>query len=291
MAVVAILILAFLIILLRSKKNAPYGRQVVGAILGIDVFFIWPLILFYGELKNWTDLELQIAALCSGLTAGIIIYILLSIKHELLVAGISIVAFVISMFVHFTLGPKIKNIIAFNSDYFVELPANSLANTDQQGTYTFHHPIGGYQLAIPKRWQQKKDKSEWFPYFQINNKNEIGAELRPLCFNKDDAVLTDFVPHSQSESEGKPQQAETKCFRDKRRNHFCKTSLFSRSGKIEKIRWIGIYDSLPKGVMLDFIVDSSDTQLVEDFEFITGSIKYSSKSQPSFSCLSLAEWL
>jgi Ca2+/Na+ antiporter len=265
---------------------------VVGSVFGIFVFSFWQFFLYYAELTRWPELIKQIAFLATGVAAVILSILLTKIKHELVVAIICFVLFVIVMVVSYSANAPIKNAIAFQTDYFKHKVSEPKGFEPNETTTVFKHPAGGYKLSIPENWKLRTDKGPLFPYFQFMDGNAVRIELRPTCFAKEKAVITDIVSGIRDRRRISNKQSDVQCFQDKNSFHFCKIYQYSAGREIKRLNLIGVRDDISKGIDLDFVFFQDNPDVSHDVNGIIQSLAPIPETETNGNsvCLGLAEW-
>lgn len=290
MQVVTLLILVFLLAALFGKRKSPYSRVIIGSVFGVFFFSIWPFFSYYADLYHWPELHKQIAFLVMGVTATLISVLLVLIRHELTVAIISFVAFVIVMVATFSAKVQIKNEIAIQSGFFKEITTNTSNKKLDSGITKFTYPVAGYQVYIPKHWQLRTDKGPEFQYFQIMKNGVLQAEFRPKCFEKDHIAITEIISNIQNKQLNTNQQTDVQCFYHGKSFYSCKISLFTEDKKVKRINWIGMRDDIQKGIELDFVLYESNSKIMQNINNIIASLLPVSGVKNGSGCLGLAEW-
>jgi hypothetical protein len=290
MKVVFLLVIVFLIVALIGKKESRYGRVVVGSVFGIFVFSFWHFFLYYADLNHWSELNKQIVFLVTGVAAVVVSIFLTKIKHELPVAISCMASFVVIMVISYSAEAPIKNAIAFQTDYFKSKPAEFTGFSLGDKTSTFKHTAGGYQVFVPEKWELRTDKGPSFQYFQLMDEGEVAIELRPTCFAKETAVITDIVSNLRDRGKTTNNHSKVECFRKNGSFYYCEIYQYSAGKEIKRLNWIGVREDIPKGIDLDFVFFKEKQDALRDVNGIIESLAPYSGTNGNAVCLGLAEW-
>lgn len=290
MQAISLLILVILVSLLINKKSASYARVIIGSVFGVFFFVVWPLQVYYSEIYNLSEHYKYSAYIAISILALLVSLLLIKIKQALIVATISFAIFILSIMTYWIADTKIKNGIAIYSGYFKQLN-NKKIHTGESATKSasFVHPIGGYQVQAPNNWLLVEDKGPMFKYYQLTINNELIAEFRPRCFEKNQIALPEIVTNIRKHPSDTRLTTKVQCYQNEYSLFACNLSHITADNKIERINWLGVHDEIVKGADLDFVLYKTNSIAQDDISKIIESLKPATQSMPSV-CLGLAEW-
>jgi len=289
MYVIGLLILVFLLVALLGKNRSPYARVIIGSVFGVGFLVLWPYVLFYARLFNWPELQLQITWLVLCVISTLAGIALAKLPFALPVAIVSFTVFALSAIASFSFEVQAKNVIAQKAGLFDQaVPVTQPALSPQDGT-VFVHP-SGYQLVLPAHWQLQKDQGDLFHYFQLTDGNTVIAELRPQCFDPQQAAIPDIAMQLQQPPAPAARiNIQPYCYQQGEHDVTCRVVQPPQDKQVKRIHWLAVRAPLQFGVDLDFVFYREPAALENEMQLILASLQQGGAST-SMGCLGTAAW-
>lgn len=285
-----ILLVVALLILGKTENIGDKNelRFIVGLVLGITYFFIWPYVYYYLQLLSWSEMY-TLAAYVSLITITmLVIRPLLAFKSYEITLAISFCFFIVFWAISYNYDIEIKDKLAEQADYFsAQLPpVKEIANFDNK---EISSPTGSYTVTIPALWKEHKHKSTSLPYFKSDNNNEPTIEFRPKCYDTRILNLTNIVEGGSS-IHNENEFGNYQCYRWRDDGYACKITISNYNSGTNRIRWLGANNNTERMLELDFIIQNSNENILNVIDSIFESIRFNEQTVSAESCAYSIDW-
>jgi len=162
-----IIILLVAIMLLGRIKNVNESTEykiVVGSIMGISFFFIWPYVYFVTQILSWSETYTYTSYLILILLSMSLVLGVTMVRISVYAPILAIVVLIMSWVASTAFDIQIKNELANKFGYYSDdkVKAKKISGDN----YRIYKSIeGGYNVLVPVNWKQKKYKNIGLTYF------------------------------------------------------------------------------------------------------------------------------
>ena len=290
MQIIALLTIVFLTAYMANVHRSLYARIIIGSVFGLVFFAVWPFVLYASDLLMWPEFYLQTSFALSCALATVFSILLVRLKHSETIGVISFSLFILITIASWFLEINIKHII--DSSFYME---NKAATRQPPAGFIetssiFNHSSGGYSIHIPQDWIKKDDLGDQFIYFQKINNNEIQAELRPMCLNKNKISLGQVVINIRNQPKQNNITPVFECSEYPGDQRSCTIYYRARDNTTVKLSQFGFNEELQKGYYLDFLIYTQDENIMTQIKNMAKSVQAVNHQSDLPACLGRADW-
>lgn len=290
MNTISLLVAVVLLSVMIGKNSSSSARVIIGSIYGIFYFAIWRFYVFYANLYEIADPQRHIVFFALIISATIVSLILVRIKYYYVVAAVSVVLFIISIFAVFLESTQIQNEVAILSGFYQ--PVTPAVFVKAAKEVKFVQTTGRYSVVLPDAWQLHKDKGPFFPYFTWHDKGQMMLEFRPRCFNKIHTSIPQMVMNIRDSEDVAGIHLMTKCNEQTDVTAYsCHVYQYQKDKHLKRIEYFANYDKSSKGIELDFVLTSNSADVLRSVNRVIQSVKPILGKGDDSRCLGLAEWM
>ena len=287
-----IILLVIALLLIGTSKNIGDKNElrfIVGIILGITYFFIWPYLYYILHLLSWSEIATTSAYVALITLTMLVIRPLLAFKSYGITLLMCIFCAVVFWAISYNYDIEIKDKLAEQANYFnTQLTSiEKIANFDRKEITS---PTKAYTVTIPAQWKVYKHKSTGLPYYKTSENDESTIEFRPKCYDTRLLNITEIVEGTTS-VRGENDSASQQCYLWRNNGYACKITISDNTTGVNRIRWLGASKDTKRMLELDFIIKNSNEHDLKIIDSIFESVRFNKQATPTGeSCAYSIEW-